>query len=140
MKTRSIIVAVIVAVLLLAANIAEIALVFGITSSQTKQSGADHLEVVGGELENTINEACLSVMRFAVEVQPLVDNRSECEAYIRRRRDEIISTSDSGCFNAYIATEGWHYIPDFTDPEDYVVEERSWYIGVNIAVTKLIVL
>ncbi len=129
MKNKTLILVVAVAVLLLAANIAEIALVFNMTTSQSKQSGADRLEVVGGELEDTINEASFSVMQFAVEVQPFVEDRPRCESFVRRKKDEVSADPDTGCFNAYVASEEWHYIPDFTDPDDYDVTKRSWYEG-----------
>ncbi|MBR1724743.1 MAG: cache domain-containing protein, partial [Ruminococcus sp.] len=126
---RPILIIIIIAALLIAANIAEIALVFGVTSTQTKQSGADRLEVIGGELEETINDAKLSVMRYAIEVQPLIGNRAGCESFIRQKKTEMAAATDSVCFNVYLATDDWYYIPDFEQPEGYEIEKRSWYTG-----------
>ena len=120
---------IVVAVLLVAACVAQMALVLNVTRSQTKQSGSDRLEVIGGELENTINDARLDVMMFANEVQPLVSDRPKCEGFIRSKKKHMLETTGSVCFNVYIATEGWFYIPDFDNPDDYVAEKRTWYTG-----------
>ena len=128
-NSRQIFVIIIVAVLLIAANVAEIMLVFNVTSTQTKQSGADRLEVIGGELEETINDAKLSVMKFGFEIQPLLGSESSCREYVRSKKQQMLDSTDSVCFNVYLASGSWYYIPDFEEPDDYEIEKRSWYVG-----------
>ena len=120
---------IIVALLLFGSAIAEMGLVFRVTSKQTNQLGMDKLEVIGGELEDTINEAKLQTMQFANELQNKLGDRSECEAFIRLKKSYMDSKTDHVCFNVYMAADGWFYIPDFDEPEDYIIEKRSWYTG-----------
>ena len=128
-SSKTIIIIMLVIFLIITANIAEIALVFNITVSNTNRYGADRLEVIGGELEKTINETKLSTLRFAMEVQPLINDREKCESFIREKKKAMYEATDSGCFNVYLATENWYYIPDFESPENYDIEKRSWYTG-----------
>ena len=41
----------------------------------------------------------------------------------------MIDATESVCFNVYLATDGWYYIPDFEASDDYIIEKRSWYTG-----------
>ena len=134
MKTniRSIILLVVVAVLLVAASIAEIVLVFNVTSTQSKQSGEDRLQVIGGELEETISDAKLKTMQLAIEVRPYLDNdngREQLTDIIQLKKQENLESTGGVCFNTYIGGSSWHIIPDFEEPEDYELTKRNWYKG-----------
>ena len=115
--------------ILIAVSVAEILLVFNVTSEQSRKAGSDRLEVICGELEETINDVKLEMMSFALELQPYLNDRSGSEEFIRRKKSEMLEATGSACFNVYAATEGWYYIPDFDEPEDYQIEKRSWYLG-----------
>ncbi|MCR5816787.1 MAG: response regulator [Ruminococcus sp.] len=122
---------IIAAVLLIGAAVAEIVLVFRLTSAQNRQSGSDRLEVICGELEETINEEKQSTMRFAMQLQPLLGDKTKCEDFIRRKKAEMKKLTGEVCFNAYAASEDWSYIPDFDMPDDYEAQKRSWYQGAK---------
>ena len=128
-KFRTILIIAIVALLLIAANITEIAVVFDATTSNATKYGEEWLEVIGGDLEKTIDDSKLSTLEFALEVQPFVDDHEKCEEIIRKKKEQMIEASNSICFNVYLATDGWYYIPDFKATEGYIIEKRSWYIG-----------
>lgn len=117
--------------LLVAASIAQIAVVFKVTTANTTRYGADRLEVISGELEKTINATKLSTLEFAIEVQPLISERDACEAFIREKKTKMMKATDSVCFNVYLATDGWYYIPDFKSTDDYIIEKSSWYISTQ---------
>ena len=126
---RTTVIIVAAAFLIIAASVAEMLVVFNITAAQNRQSGTDRLEVICGELEETINEEKLSTMRFAAQIQPYLSEKSKCEEQIRKKKDEMLDLTGGVCFNAYAASESWYYIPDFTAPADYEVKKRSWYLG-----------
>ena len=128
-KFRTILIIAIVALLLIAANITEIAVVFDATTSNATKYGEEWLEVIGGDLEKTIDDSKLSTLEFALDVQPLINDREKCEDYIRKKKKQMIEASNSVCFNVYLVTDGWYYIPDFEATDDYIIEKRSWYTG-----------
>ena len=77
----------------------------------------------------TTNDTKLSTVRFAMEVRPLVNDRKTCEAFIRTKKQAVHKITDSVCFNVYLSTENWFYIPDFVIPDNYEIEKRAWYTG-----------
>ncbi len=85
--------------------------------------------MIGGDLEKTIDDSKLSTLEFALEIQPLINDREKCEDFIREKKKQMIDATDSVCFNVYLATDGWYYIPDFEAADDYIIEKRSWYVG-----------
>ena len=125
-KTLAIFVA---AGLLLVAMIVEIILVFSVNSQQANESGSNRLEVISGELEQTINDAKTTAMSFAIGAESVSDDKEKLEAFVRRRKKDLSEQTDGVCYNAYIAGDGWSYIPDFDAPDDYNVNERGWYLG-----------
>ena len=128
-KFKTVLIIAIVALLLLAANITEILVVFDATTYNTTKYGEEWLEVIGGDLEKTIDDSKPSALEFALEVQPLIDDREKCEDFIQKKKKQMIEATNSVCFNVYLATDGWYYIPDFEATDDYIIEKRSWYMG-----------
>ncbi len=45
--------------------------------------------------------------------------------------EDICSRSGGSCFSAYAAYDGQLYIHDFVPDDDFVLDERSWYIGAK---------
>ena len=134
MKRKSSIVTVIIviAIALLAAIAMEIVLVFRLTSQQTKESGTNKLEAIGGELEDTISIAKQDVMRLALDVQPYMEmkaGRLRLIEMIYDRQKENYERTNGVCFNTYVGNPDWYIIPDFSEPGDYKVTDRSWYKG-----------
>ena len=125
----SVVLIVIITLVLLIANTAEMVMVFRLTSAQTMQSGSNRLASIGGQLNSTIGEARLITQQFATDVSPYLDNRQKLELFISRRKEKLMIESDGGCFNAYIAGHDWYYVPDFDEPEGFDPVKRTWYIG-----------
>ena len=130
-NTRSAVTVVAAALLLVTAMIMEMVMIFRMTSQQSNESGSIRLQVVSGELEETINEARSYAMNFALGVQPMINDRDKLEGYINVRKKELGELTNGVCYNAYVAGKGWYIIPDFDAPEDYDVNKRSWYIGAT---------
>ncbi len=100
-KSKTIIIIAAIVILLIAANVAEIAVVFNVTTSNTTKYGADRLEVISGEFEKTIDSKKLSTLCFALEIQPLINDREACENFIRKKKEEMVKATNSVCFNVY---------------------------------------
>ena len=80
--------------------------VFYLTSNLTLSSGRYHLESISGELESTISDAEQLAMRLGIEAGELLEDREALETFIFTRKAEILAR-DAGCFNVYIAGDGW---------------------------------
>ncbi|MBR6338179.1 MAG: response regulator, partial [Ruminococcus sp.] len=132
-KSRIVTIILVIAIALIAAIAMEIALVFRLTSQQTKESGTYKLEAIGGELEDTISIAKQNVMRLALDVAPymdeLDDGRIALTDYIYKKQKENYDSTGGVCFNTYVGSPDWYIIPDFSEPGDYRIADRSWYKG-----------
>ena len=120
-----------VALVLIAAIVLEIVMMFRLTSRQTVESGTNRLEAIGGELEETINEAQIKSWQVALEVQPYLADRNELKEFIYSKKKELAEITGGVCYNTYIAGRDWFIIPDFDAPDDYVASKRSWYQGAE---------
>ncbi|MBO4416262.1 MAG: response regulator [Lachnospiraceae bacterium] len=117
-----------VAVMLIVITIMNTLLVFRMTSDQTRDSGIYRLMAISGELKSTINDAEKYTMELALKAGELIDDKAALEAFIFNEKAEI-DRGRRGCFNLYIAGDGWDIIPDFDDRKDFVATERGWYKG-----------
>lgn len=129
---RMLTIIIVIAIALLAAIAMEIALVFRLTSQQTKESGTNKLEAIGSELEDTINAAKQDVMRLALDVQPYMeinDGRIKLKDEIYKKQKANYEKTNGVCFNTYVGNPDWYIIPDFSEPGNYKVTDRSWYKG-----------
>ncbi|MBR4555627.1 MAG: response regulator [Ruminococcus sp.] len=136
---KTLAVTLIIALLLAAAIVSEIVLVFRMTTKLSRESGLNRLEAISGELEKTISDAKNNTMKLAVASQPLmnggsykdlsVSDRQKLEDFIVKQKQEYNSSTEGVCYNTYIAGSDWFIIPDFDAPADYVVSKRTWYAG-----------
>lgn len=117
------------AVVLITAIVIEIVLMFKLTSRQTVESGTNRLEAIGGELEETINEAQMRSLLVSLEVQPFLNDQDDLREFIYNKKAELSQSTGGVCYNTYIAGRDWFIIPDFDAPADYEPTKRSWYVG-----------
>ena len=128
---RSAVTVVASAMLLVTAMLMEMVMIFRMNSQQANESGTKRLQVVSGELEDTINEARISTMDFAMSIQPVLNDRELLENTLSMRKKELIEQTNGICYNAYAAGSDWYIIPDFEAPDGYDVKKRSWYQGAR---------
>jgi flagellar basal body-associated protein FliL len=126
---KSIILIIVITLVLLVANAAEMIMVFRLTSDQAMQSGSNRLASICGQLTSTIGDARLTTQQFAMDAENYLGRQKKLEAFITRRKRELIEQSGGVCYNAYIAGKDWDFVPDFDQPEDFVASKRAWYIG-----------
>ena len=128
-NTKNTAVVMLIAAVLVIALISEIAVVFKITSQQTTESGTGRLEIISGELEDTIDKARTNAMITAVRVQPYLNDKEALREYIIARKAELLEQTGGECYNVYIAGKDWDIIVDFDRPADYEPSKRIWYRG-----------
>ena len=118
-----------IAMLLVVSSFAEVYLFFNITKEQTKESGLARTETINSELENIISEAKAETLRFAVEVQPYLDDKEKLKSIVTAKKDESADKTDGECYNCYIAAPDWYITAGSLPPADSDVQTRSWYNG-----------
>ncbi len=120
---------VLVTIFLIVASLAEILMVSRLTSQQTMESGSNRIEAIGGQLEQTINEAKIQTQQLAIDCQSYMDDRGKLVNFILARREYNKHATNGICYNTYIAGDDWYYIPELRNTENFDPVERSWYSG-----------
>lgn len=129
MKDKKNYVIIIAAILLIAVTVADALLVFRRTSVQAMETGKYQLEIIGGELESTLNEARSLTLQQAILAESLIDDKAALESFIYTKNEEL-AAGNAGFYNMYIAGTGWDIIPNFEHRDaDFVATSRSWYEG-----------
>ena len=107
-----------------------VTLILSQTSAQANEIGNIQLDVIRGDLQDTITAAETDVLRVAIAAEQFMDSnpsRNEVARFFETRRDSFLS--NDSFMNVYIAGGDWHVIPGFEAPPDYHAAERVWYVG-----------
>ena len=118
------------------ASIMSIVMVGRAETQRTETEGQMRLSNIAARADSSLYRSeCLldsvsmqieQITSFKGDVSELLD-KYFCPETI----EDIKSRSDGSCFSAYAAYNGELYINDFTPDEDFVLEERAWYIGAK---------
>ncbi len=120
----------------IAASIMSIVMVGRAETQRTETEGQMRLSNIAARADSSLYRSeCLldsvsmqieQITSFKGDVSELLD-KYFCPETI----EDIKSRSDGSCFSAYAAYNGELYINGFTPDEDFVLEERAWYIGAK---------
>ena len=129
-KTRSAAgIIIIVLIALIIVTLINTLLVFNMTAEETRNSGAYQLESIVAELDKGIISAKNNTSELAIKAQPLLNDQDALAEFIYVQRDEIAKESGGMGFNVYVAGKDWEIIPNLSNIEGYVAQERIWYKG-----------
>ena len=107
-------------------------LIFSMTSNQTEEIGQMQLEVIRSDLQGAIANAEGVTTQMALEVEQLLKSgatQEDIKTFFYRKKSEQKNLTQGVCFNVYITTKTWTFIPDFDMPADFHAPERLWYKG-----------
>ena len=106
------------------------ALILNLTRTQCEEIGRGELEIIRGELQDTLSNAEGDLLHVALMADTLISERAslqEIEHFILDRRDSLLASESF--MNIYIAGRDWIFVPGFEPPPDFHATERVWYIG-----------
>ncbi len=107
-------------------------LIRNMADTQSDLIGNFQLDVIRGELQDTIRGAETDVLLAAIGAEQLVgpgSSREAVERYIKAQRESHLG--NESFMNLYIAGSDWHIIPGFDAPPDYRASSRLWYLGAK---------
>lgn len=115
---------------LLMAVLINAVLILNLTRTQSDEIGRIQLDVIRGELQDTLSSAEANLLNTAIRAEQLIDSdapRDSVEHFILDQRESLLA--DESFMNIYIAGSDWHFVPGFDAPPDFHAAERVWYIG-----------
>ncbi len=120
-----------VAVVFLMVIVMNVAMILNLTRTQSDEIGRTQLDIIRGELQDTLSSAEANLLHTAIRAEQLIDAdapRASIEHLMLDQRESLLA--DEAFMNIYIAGTDWHYVPGFDAPPDFHAAERVWYIGI----------
>ena len=109
-----------------------VVLILNLTRTQADEIGRIQLDVIRGELQDTLSSAEANLLHTAIRAEQLIDadaSRDSIEHFMLDQRESLLA--DDSFMNIYIAGSDWHFVPGFDAPPDFHAAERVWYIGAS---------
>ena len=121
---------------LLAVIVMNIVIVRHSETEQIEAEGQMRLSSIAGSVGNSLYRSECLLDSVATQIEQIISiggNTSEYldEYFSTETIADISSRSDGSCFSAYAAYNGRLYINNFVPNENFVLDERSWYIGAK---------
>ncbi len=131
-KTGQILVAVLAA-FLVGITIGNVVLMYKMAAEQTREIGRMRLQNIASGFQRSLMRAEYSLERISGDLEELLDNgagEQEIRAFLSREKAAEEQLSGGVCKNIFCVVDGVVMISDMETPEDYVLQDRSWYRGL----------
>lgn len=110
-----------------------------VSHSETERidaKGQMRISSIAGSADSSLYRSECLLDSVAMQIEQLIsmdeDTDERLDKYFCPETiEDIKQRSDGTCFSAYAAYNGKLYINDFVPDENFVIDERSWYIGAN---------
>ena len=121
---------VIIIVMLVGIVVLNIALMYNITLDQTEEIGRMRIQDIAAGFEKSLARAESTFDRVSSDFEKLLlegTTEEEIRLFLSEQRSMEYELSEGRCLNVFCAVDGVVMISDMDTPEDYVLQERSWY-------------
>lgn len=102
-------------------------------TDKIEAEGQMRLSSIAGRVEGSLYRSECLLDSVAMQIEQIISSDGDVtellnEYFCDETIEDIKSRSDGSCFSAYAAYNGELYINDFIPNDDFVLEERSWYV------------
>ena len=121
---------IIIIVMLVGIVMLNIALMYNITLDQTEEIGRMRIQNIAAGFEKSLARAESTFERVSSDFEDLLlegTTEEEIRLFLSEQRNIEYELSEGRCLNVFCAVDGVVMISDMDTPEDYVLQERSWY-------------
>ena len=113
-----------------------IALIQRAATERTEAEGQMRLSNIAARADSSLYRSECLLDSVAMQIEQLISMGGDTSArldeyFCPETVEDIKQRSDGNCFSAYAAYNGKLYINDFVPDKDFVLDERSWYIGAK---------
>ncbi|MCH5257811.1 MAG: response regulator [Lachnospiraceae bacterium] len=117
-------------IMLVGIVVLNIALMYNIASEQTEEIGRMRIQNIAIGFEKSLARAESTFDRVSSDFEELLlgdASEEEIRTFLSKQREMEYELSEGHCLNVFCAVDGVVMISDMDTPEDYVLQERSWY-------------
>ncbi|MBP1561483.1 MAG: response regulator [Oscillospiraceae bacterium] len=113
-----------------------IALISNAETERIEAEGQMRLSNIAGRVDSSLYRSECLLDSVAMQVEQIISADGDTSAlldeyFCPETIADINSKSDGSCFSAYAAYNGELYINDFVPDKDFVLDDRSWYVGAK---------
>ena len=104
--------------------------VYDIASNQVEEIGRMRIQNIAAGFQKSLTRAENTFDRVSSDFEKLLADgatEDEIRLFLVEQRDMEYALSEGRCLNVFCAVDGVVMISGMDTPEDYVLEERSWY-------------
>ena len=119
-----------VTVILVGLVVWNLAVMYNITKSQVEEIGRMRIQSIAAGLQKSLARAQSTFDRVSSDFGRLLledATEEEIRLFLSNQREMEYALSEGGCLNVFCVVDGEVMISDMDTPEDYILEERSWY-------------
>ena len=119
-----------ITVLLIGIIVLNIVLMYSIATEQTEEIGRMRIQNIAAGFQRSLERATSTFARVGSDFEELLARgatEEEIRLFLVEQRELEYELSDGRCLNVFCVVDGVVMISGMDTPEDYVLEERSWY-------------
>ena len=108
-------------------------LMYDIAAQQTEEIGRMRLQNIASGLQMSLTRAEFTLARISSHIEEMVQSgksEEEIRSFMTEQRDIEYNLSDGVCMNVFCLVDGVLMVSDMTTPDDFVLQDRSWYRGL----------
>lgn len=131
-KLHNIIIAV-VAVILVAMMAFNVWIMNGMISGQIKEIAGMRMGNIAVGLQEMLTSASNAVSRSSAVLEEMIAEdapEAEIRQFLKEQKALEYELSERRCLNIFCVIDGETYISGMDTPDDYVLQDRSWYRGL----------
>ena len=103
---------------------------YNITKNQVEEIGRMRIQSIAAGFQKSLARAESTFDHVSSDFEGLLLEdaaEEEIRLFLSKQRNMEYALSEGGCLNVFCVVDGVVMISDMDTPEDYVLEERSWY-------------
>ena len=132
-RKNSRILVVVAAAVVLGINILNVGLMFRVASTQAEEIGRMRVQNIAANYQQSLTRAENALERVGNDMEEMLREGAsdeEIRQFLLRQRELEYDLSGGLCLNVFCVADGQVMISGMATPEDYVLQDRTWYRGL----------
>ena len=121
---------VLMTVILVGIVVLNLVVMYNIAKDQVEEIGGMRIQNIAAGFQKSLDRAESTFDRVSSDFEKLLSEgttEEEIRLFLAEQRNMEYTLSEGRCLNVFCVVDGIVMISDMDTPEDYVLEERSWY-------------
>ena len=119
-----------ITVILVGIVVLNLMLMYDIAKNQVEEIGRMRIQDIAGGFQKSLARAESTFHRVSIDFEELLSEgatEEEIRRFLAKQREMEYDLSEGHCLNVFCVVDGVVMISEMDTPEDYVLQERSWY-------------